>query len=200
MGRHNAAIGPRGLGKASRPLEPNSLETPRTHRDDIVIRRGEGRRPPPPPPVEDFHEDVINLEHDRGRHGHEDHERIQVRHRSASRPRAPPKGLVQRENEEIVIRRRKPRSVSSISSSPSPPPARRNVREEQIIIRRKEERSPSPLPPPPEPEPIEPEPPVRPPIVEPELHQRIVREIVTHHRHIDHGELLLYLVRVDEGR
>ena len=50
------------------------------------------------------------------------------------------------------------------------PPPREEVKDE-IIIRRTEQRSPSP---PPEPEPI-----VRPPIIQ---------EVITHHRHIDHGK------------
>jgi hypothetical protein len=58
-------------------------------------------------------------------------------------------------------------------------PRDREVVKDEIVIRRMEERSPSPEPlPPPPPPPAAPEPEIRPPIIQ---------EIITHHRHIDHG-------------
>ncbi|GIZ45213.1 hypothetical protein CKM354_000839300 [Cercospora kikuchii] len=97
------------------------------------------------------------------------------RHRSVSRHQ-----LVARKEEEWVVRR--PRT-------PSPPPPR-DYEKEEIIIRRTKERSPSPEPEP-EPEPPreptpEPSPPPPPPL-EPIYRPPIIQEVITHHRHIDHG-------------
>lgn len=99
---------------------------------------------------------------------------IRGRERSLPPPARNRGDLVAREREEFVIRR--PREHS--------PPATNNreIIRDEIIIRRKEERaptpSPSPSPPPPPPAPA-PEPEIRPPIIQ---------EIITHHRHIDHGK------------
>jgi len=79
--------------------------------------------------------------------------------------------LVAREHEEFTIRRR--------DTSPAP----REIIKDEIIIRRKEERMPSPSPSP------EPLPPPPPPPLEPEIRPPIIQEIITHHRHIDHGKL-----------
>jgi hypothetical protein len=92
-----------------------------------------------------------------------------VRGRERSLPPPRSRGeLVAREREEFVVRRREP----------SPPSPKREVVKDEIIIRRREERSPSPAPLPPPPPPPQPE--IRPPIIQ---------EIITHHRHIDHGKL-----------
>jgi hypothetical protein len=82
--------------------------------------------------------------------------------------------LVAREHEEFTIRRR--------DTSPQP----REIIKDEIIIRRKEERMPSPSPSP------EPLPPPPPPPLEPEIRPPIIQEIITHHRHIDHGTLPAY--------
>ncbi|KAI1525876.1 hypothetical protein PtrSN001A_010198 [Pyrenophora tritici-repentis] len=97
---------------------------------------------------------------------------IRGRDRSLPPPSRHRGDLVAREREEFVIRR--PRAES-------PPQNNREVVRDEIIIRRKEERAPSPSPspsPPPPPPPQVPEPEIRPPIIQ---------EIITHHRHIDHG-------------
>lgn len=77
--------------------------------------------------------------------------------------------LVAREHEEFTVRRR------------DTSPQAREVIKDEIIIRRKEERMPSPSPSP------EPLPPPPPPPLEPEFRPPIIQEIITHHRHIDHG-------------
>lgn len=144
------------------------------------------------------HEDDVIITHnhnDRGRdHHHDDRETIEVRHRSRSRPRydstpLPRPRPISQHRDEIIIDtgRRRARSRSS-SFSRSPPRRRGNIDTEEIIIRRTEQREPSPIPPPrvrtpsPEPEPLPP------PIMRPPIHQQIHQEIITHHRHIDHGK------------
>lgn len=101
---------------------------------------------------------------------------INTRDRSAPPPRqrSMSRGqLVRKDREEWIVRR--PRTPS-----PSPP---RDFEKEEIIIRRKE-RSPSPVPEPPrEPTPEPPPPPPPEPIYRPP----IIQEVITHHRHIDHG-------------
>jgi hypothetical protein len=98
-------------------------------------------------------------------------EKIHIRERSSqSRHRSTSRGaLVARKEEEWVVRR--PRT---------PPP--RDWEKEEIIIRRKE-RSPSPEPEPPR----EPTPEPQPPPIEPIYRPPIIQEVITHHRHIDHG-------------
>jgi hypothetical protein len=54
------------------------------------------------------------------------------------------------------------------------------VIKDEIIIRRREQRSPERLP--------TPSPPPPPPAPEPEIRPPIIQEIITHHRHIDHGK------------
>lgn len=81
--------------------------------------------------------------------------------------------LVAREHEEFTIRRR--------DTSPAP----REIIKDEIVIRRKEERMPTP-------EPSPPTPPPPPPPLEPEIRPPIIQEIITHHRHIDHGKIELY--------
>ncbi|KAH7081397.1 hypothetical protein BKA63DRAFT_561942 [Paraphoma chrysanthemicola] len=195
----------------SRPREP---ELRAVEREDIVFRRGDGPRQMP---REVEHDDVRFRGRGRGdgidihasrsevsRHGRDvsaergsirfqerdgnfelranrrefsrdgrdtSRERSSLTIRGRERSLPPPRSrgeLVAREHEEFTIRRR--------DTSPQP----REVIKDEIIIRRKEERmptpSPSPSPPPPPPPPLEPE--IRPPIIQ---------EIITHHRHIDHG-------------
>ncbi|KAF2134776.1 hypothetical protein P153DRAFT_9407 [Dothidotthia symphoricarpi CBS 119687] len=113
-------------------------------------------------------------EQSRGRDRSTERETITIRGREKSLPPPRSRGeLVAREREEFVIRRRE-------ASPPSPPPPRpREIIRDEIIIRRKEERSPSPAPSPPPPPPA--------PAPEPEIRPPIIQEIITHHRHIDHG-------------
>jgi len=157
---------------SSRPRPREGLEV---DREEIRFRRGEVERPRPREvdreeitfrrgerePLrtrEVDREEVIYRRDERGGREREfERDTVVVRPRERSLP--PPRELVAREREEFVVRRRDP-------------PPREEVKDE-IIIRRTEQRSPSPPPPPPEPEPI-----VRPPIIQ---------EVITHHRHIDHG-------------
>ena len=97
---------------------------------------------------------------------------IRGRERSLPPPSRSRGELVAREREEFVVRR--PRDIS-------PPSNPREVIKDEIIIRRKEERMPSPSPSP------SPPPPPPPPALEPEIRPPIIQEIITHHRHIDHG-------------
>lgn len=107
-----------------------------------------------------------------GRETSRERSSLTIRGRERSLPPPRSRGeLVAREREEFVIRR--PRDVT-------PPPNPREVVRDEIIIRRKEERAPSPSPSPPPPPP--------PPAPEPEIRPPIIQEIITHHRHIDHGK------------
>ncbi|KAF2714376.1 hypothetical protein K504DRAFT_2096 [Pleomassaria siparia CBS 279.74] len=171
----------------SRPRPPPSEVREReVEREEISFRRGGG--PPRPrevdiereevrfrerePPRREVERDEITFRHEHreeSRHGRErdvekDSITIRNRERSLPAPRSSRGELVAREREEIIVRRREP----------SPPP--REVIKDQIIIRRRERSpSPAPLPPPPPPPP------------EPEIRPPIIQEIITHHRHIDHG-------------
>ena len=100
---------------------------------------------------------------------------IRGRERSLPPPARNRGDLVAREREEFVIRR--PREQS-------PPTNSREIIRDEIIIRRKEERAPTPSPSP------SPPPPPPPPAPEPEIRPPIIQEIITHHRHIDHGMAL----------
>jgi len=136
-------------------------------REDIVFRRGEGSRAPPRGRRTEDDETVV-FKHDENERTGEHKDTLTIRDRSRSRPARGE--LVAREKEEFVRRRK----------SPSPPPPRKELGREQIIIRRTEREltpspSPSLSPPPP--------PPMPEPIIRPPIHQ----EIITHHRHIDHG-------------
>ncbi|KAJ4356790.1 uncharacterized protein N0V89_004826 [Didymosphaeria variabile] len=173
----------------SRPRAPPPPPPPpprEVEREDIVFRRGGGDRPRPREvdiereevrfrersPVrrrdverEDF---VFKHEHrEDSRTGRDEHkDTLVIRNRERSLPPPRVRGeMVAREREEFVVRRREP----------SPPPREREVIKDEIIIRRREERSPTPPPPPPPPQP------------EPEIRPPIIQEIITHHRHIDHG-------------
>lgn len=191
---------------------PRTTEFRESEREDIVFRRGDGNRPRPRE-VEHEHEDVrfrgrstgpnvdfrsshteferngrdISAERStirfqerdgkfevRGNHRETSRERSSLTIRGRERSLPPPRvrgELVAREHEEFVVRR--PREIS-------PPQESREIVKDEIIIRRKEERVPSPSPSPPPPPPPMPEPEIRPPIIQ---------EIITHHRHIDHGML-----------
>lgn len=162
----------------SRPRRPDSVREVEREREEISFRRGEGRPRPrevdfereevrfrerEPPRPREVERDEFIYRRDESRHGEVERDRVVIRNRERSLP--PPKvrgELVAREREEFVVRR--PRT-----------PPREEIKDE-IIIRRMEQRSPTPPPPPPPPP--EPEPIVRPPIIQ---------EVITHHRHIDHG-------------
>lgn len=138
--------------------ERSSARPPRSEVDREEIVFRE-RRSPPGRGREDFVEEI------------DIRERNVHRHRSRSRP-----NLVARKEEEWIVRR--PRT-------PSPPPPR-DYEKEEIIIRRNKERTPSPEPVPEPPREPTPEPPPPPP-VEPIYRPPIIQEVITHHRHIDHG-------------
>ena len=105
-----------------------------------------------------------------GRDSSRERSSLTIRGRERSLPAPRSRGeLVAREHEEFTIRRR--------DTSPQP----REVVKDEIIIRRKEERMPTPSPSP------SPPPPPPPPMLEPEIRPPIIQEIITHHRHIDHG-------------
>lgn len=158
----------------SRPRESRGFDRD-YERGEIRFRRGEGERHRAGDAEKE--ELIIRREEREGRpsRGHDDYERDTLVIRDRERERSlPPPRLVAREREDFVVRRRE--------TSPVPPPPREE--RQQIIIRRTErspspspERSPSPPPPPPEPI-------VRPPIIQ---------EVITHHRHIDHGMQFLDL-------
>ncbi|KAK4542507.1 hypothetical protein LTR36_006759 [Oleoguttula mirabilis] len=154
--------------------------------EEIRFRRGGGERPEPPR-MEVDKEEIRIIERERrspparseygGRRKEEIDIDIDIRERSRPPPpreRSMSRGaLVAKEREEWIIRRRR---------EPSPPPPPRDYEREEIIIRRKE-RTPSPEPPPREPTPEPPPPPPPEPIIRPP----IIQEVITHHRHIDHG-------------
>lgn len=141
-----------------------------------VVDRG-----PPPPRTEVDKEEFTFRERRRSpsRHGRGREvvkEEIDIRETSHSRP--PPRpasrgNLIARKEEEWVVRR--PRT---------PPP--KDWEKEEIIIRRKE-RTPSPEPPPKAPSPESSPSPPPPPPPEPIYRPPIIQEVITHHRHIDHG-------------
>jgi len=182
-------------------------EPPRGPPPDIVFRRGAGDRRPPRSEAarSEVAEEEFVFRHEETRspppparsvRGME-REEISIRERERSLPpyrrRSP--GPVAREKEEWLFRRREP----------SPPPPPRDEREEIIIRRREHEHhSPPPLrdereeiiirrrersvPREPSPEPVrEPSPEPMPPPPEPIVRPPIIQEIITHHRHIDHG-------------
>ena len=172
--------------------------------EDIRFRRGDGGRPPParnevdkeeitfthtersgpPPGRNEVDREEISFqetrsppprENYRGREVRKEEIDIDIRERSAQPPRQRSQSrgaLVRKDREEWIVRR--PRTPS-----PSPP---RDFEKEEIIIRRKE-RSPSPVPEPPR----EPTPEPLPPPPEPIYRPPIIQEVITHHRHIDHG-------------
>jgi hypothetical protein len=179
---------------------------PRTEVDKEEIRITESTRSPPPRSEYRGRErDAVFREEIDIR---EDRSIPPPRPRSLSRPQ-----LVARENEEWIVRRRREPSPPPLRDfekeeiiirrkerepSPEPPPPPTEYKKEEIVIRRRE-RSPTPEPPrdyereqiiirrkertpSPEPPPREPTPPP-PPIIRPP----IIQEVITHHRHIDHG-------------
>jgi hypothetical protein len=106
-----------------------------------------------------------------GRDSSRERSSLTIRGRERSLPAPRSRGeLVAREHEEFTIRRR--------DTSPAP----REIIKDEIIIRRKEERMPTPSPSP------SPPPPPPPPQLQPEIRPPIIQEIITHHRHIDHGK------------
>jgi len=182
-------------GGGERPPPPRST----VDKTEIDIDIRESSRGPPPKPKSVVEREEIDIRESRSpapsRRGNVEKEEIIFRER-----RSPPRGrevvreeidiressrpaprqrsvsrpnLVARKEEEWIVRR--PRT---------PPP--KEYEKEEIIIRRNKERTPSPEPPPREPTP-EPSPPPPPPPVEPIYRPPIIQEVITHHRHIDHG-------------
>lgn len=156
------------------PPRPRST----VEREEIDIREQRSAAPRPPRTEIDEKEFIFRDTHrssqNRGREVVNEEIDIDIRERSAPPPRqrSMSRGnLVVRKEEEWIVRR--PRT---------PPP--QDYEKEEIIIRRKE-RTPSPEPPPREPTP-EPSPPPPPPL-EPIFRPPIIQEVITHHRHIDHG-------------
>lgn len=133
--------------------------------DDIIIRRGEGERPKPRSPPRDYREEDITIRRS---------ERETPRNRSRERGYRDSE-LVVRERDKSQARSRGPRDDEDIIIRHDENDRRHK---DEIIIRRNE-RSPSPEPYVPPPPPPEPE-----PVRAPPIHQ----EIITHHRHIDHGK------------
>ncbi|KAL8693763.1 MAG: hypothetical protein Q9218_001459 [Villophora microphyllina] len=161
-------------------------------KDEIIIRRNEGERDRPRTRASSFDRETIKLRIDereppraksRGDFREED---ITIRREERERPGGRSRDF---REEDLIVRRRDAsretrRTVRSRSRSREHEDItirhddRGGRHREEIIIRR-DEKSPSPEPvyapppPPPEPEPIR----------APPIHQ----EIITHHRHIDHG-------------
>jgi len=126
-------------------------------REDILIRRGERDRPRE---IErDFErEDILIRRGERDRPREYERERDYVRSRPVTRSRS-------REREEIIIRKDERDGARGKGEESR----------DEIIIRIEKERSPSPTT-----TIAAPEPPI---IRAPPIHQ----EVITHHRHIDHG-------------
>lgn len=145
-------------------------------REEIDIRQSRSPAPPPPRSTNGKEELEIDIRESRteGRRREVTKEDITIRERSRPPPprqRSMSRGvLVGRKEEEWIVRR------------PTTPP-RRDYEEEQIVIRRRE-KSPEPEPCPP---PREPTPEPCPPPLEPIYRPPIIQEVITHHRHIDHG-------------
>ncbi|KAL9586880.1 MAG: hypothetical protein Q9212_000624 [Teloschistes hypoglaucus] len=171
-----------------RPREPERGY----EKDEIIIRRSEGERDRPRARASSFDRETIKLRVDereprraksRGDFREED---ITIRREERERPSARSRDY--REEDLIVRRRDASRETRRTARSKSRSRDREDItirhddrggrHRDEIIIRR-DERSPSPepvyAPPPPAPEPE--------PIRAPPIHQ----EIITHHRHIDHG-------------
>ena len=153
-------------------------------REEFTFNREERSRPPPPRTEADREEisyrDRVPY---RGRESRKENIDIDIdvdiNNRSAPPPqqRSMSRGaLVRKVDEEWIVRKQR-------TPSPSPPPPPRDYEKEEIIIRRKE-RSPSPEPEPPREPTPEPPPPPQP---EPVYRPPIIQEVITHHRHIDHG-------------
>lgn len=176
---------------------PRVYEPPPVEREEITYERSRSRQPPPRRDREEIDIDIDKREYRGGREVRREDIDIDIKERDgnrgrevrkedidididirnrggpAPRPRSVSRGnLVRKDREEWVVRRQR-----TPSPSPSPPP--RDYEKEQIIIRT---RTPEPEPPPREPTP-EPLPPPEPPVYRPP----IIQEVITHHRHIDHG-------------
>lgn len=149
--------------------------------DDVVSRRSYRPPPPPPPPAREVDRQEIIIRRERDINEDDrlsrpiSHERARSRARSRSRD----------SEDEIIIRRDERQGRRG-----------EETRQEIIIRRSSQSRSPSPVesvrtapPPAPAPAPPPPEPQV---IYAPQIHQ----EVITHHRHIDHG----YEVRLPPRR
>jgi hypothetical protein len=175
----------RGESERSRAPPPREIE-----RDELIVRRDDrGPRYPtayerddfidrrPPPPRDDFEREEIIIRRDR--EDSRDPPRYRPRddsyalgrpishERERSRPGRSGPGS---DNEEIIIRRDERDGGRN----------GRDREREEIIIRRHDSRSPSPM----STRAPSVRPPLEPPVIKaPPIHQ----EVITHHRHIDHG-------------
>ncbi|KAK5019370.1 hypothetical protein LTR16_000635 [Cryomyces antarcticus] len=183
------------IRRSEREREPERRRAPpprerEVEREEIVLRRGEVERRPPPREREVEKEEIIfrrgEREPERPRPREVEREEVDIQIRRGEREERPaarevdrelvirrrepslPPPIIAREREEYVYRRRKPET---------PPP--REVEKEEIIIRRRERSPPAAPSPVREPSPPPPEPIRKPPVIQ---------EIITHHRHIDHGK------------
>jgi len=154
----------------------------RDYDEEITFRRGTSRprggerEEEAEPPrraksVRAYDDEVeVDIRRDRPRARDGEREEIDVNIRRGERSQSRPR-IIAREREEFIYKRREP----------SPPPIREI---EKIVIRRPRTPSPEPEPSPsPSPSP-EREPS---PELEPIKRPPIIQEIITHHRHIDHG-------------
>ncbi|KAI9743798.1 MAG: hypothetical protein M1818_002532 [Claussenomyces sp. TS43310] len=164
----------------SRPIERRSPSPERERVRTRIVEREKERSPSQPPPMERIRTRVVERERSP--------EPERPRFRIVERARTP----------EPSLERVRTRIVEKRERTPSPPPERERIRTTTRIVERERERSPSP---PPERERIRiverekerprspspessPSPPPEPPVIRaPPIHQ----EIITHHRHIDHG-------------
>lgn len=207
------------IRRDERRAPPREWERERGFEEDIIIRRNEPSRDPPRDRGRDFEEEEITIKRDerrRPRAASYERDSLTISSSDRERPRTrSTRGKFQGEEQQIIIRRDEPRSRARSRAGYEEEEidirrgggwdrerARERSREthrgdyeditfkhddsngrhkDEIIIRRPE-RSPSP-------EPIRE--PVREPVREPEPVRAppIVQEVITHHRHIDHGKL-----------
>ncbi|KAL8735081.1 MAG: hypothetical protein Q9181_002939 [Wetmoreana brouardii] len=180
------------IRRSSRSRERERPRESGFREEDIIIRRDERERDRPKTRASSFDRETIKLRVDerepRRAKSRADfrEEDITIRREERNRPRARSRDF---REEDLIIRRRDAsretrRTVRSRSRSRDREDItfrhdERGGRHRDEIIIRRDEKSPSPEPvyapppPPPEPEPIR----------APPIHQ----EIITHHRHIDHG-------------
>ncbi|PGH36612.1 hypothetical protein GX50_00471 [[Emmonsia] crescens] len=172
--------------KFSPPPPPRGVE-----RDELVVRRERFRPPPPPPPREsEFEREGLAVRREKD-HGSErrpargyDREWERERRMERETERERERGWIERDNrkdsyvrersntrgdtEEIIVRRDEREGGGGRG--------RGDIKREEVIIRRREESSSSSE--------VSSHNPIEPPSIRaPPIHQ----EMITHHRHIDHG-------------
>ncbi len=179
--REKPRVREREVAREELVVRPREWERPREReieREEIIYRPRERERPVK---REVEREEYVYRprERERSREPTYEKEEIVVRRGERERPRTPAY-----ERDEIVVRRgerERPKAVAyekeeiTVRRGERERPRERDYEQEEIIIRRSErEKEPEP-----EPEPVL----VPEPIRAPPIHQ----EIITHHRHIDHG-------------